>query len=258
MTGRFPNSIPQILILLLSSVILSLPIVFIFEFYRPNVSQDLKNTGIFLFWCLSILFVAWIVNKKYKVDVKPNIGINHLPSIILPILTVIFFKLGFETPITSYLKMPAEIKMMSIEITIGALLLAPICEELIFREIILKGLLTRYSPKVSVFLSALLFSLLHFNQSQIIGAIFFGLFGGWIFYKTNSLGLVILLHFLSNLTSITIRLLLVKNFQNYSDVITDPIVIGVIISSVLMLTVCIGLILKEAQALKLIIAKPMK
>ena len=76
---------------------------------------------------------------------------------------------------------------------------APVFEELLFRGILLNGLLRNYSPAVAIGQSALLFGVFHFNPAQSLSAALMGLLLGWLYYQTRSLGLCIGLHALNNL-----------------------------------------------------------
>ncbi|MDO7885190.1 CPBP family intramembrane glutamic endopeptidase [Hymenobacter cheonanensis] len=80
-------------------------------------------------------------------------------------------------------------------------LLAPVLEEILFRGILLRGLLRNYSPALAIGQSALLFGIIHFNPAQSLFALCFGLTLGWIYYRTQSLVLCIVLHGLNNLLS---------------------------------------------------------
>jgi membrane protease YdiL (CAAX protease family) len=75
---------------------------------------------------------------------------------------------------------------------------APILEELIFRGIVLDGFLKQYSPMKSILISSTLFGLVHLNPWQFITAFFIGIFAGWIYYRTRSLSLAILVHASTN------------------------------------------------------------
>lgn len=77
-------------------------------------------------------------------------------------------------------------------------IIAPVVEEIIFRGIILRGFLRRYSVVKALILSSLLFGFIHLNITQFITAFLVGLLLGWIYYKTNSLLFVILAHALHN------------------------------------------------------------
>lgn len=76
---------------------------------------------------------------------------------------------------------------------------APILEEVLFRGILLQGLLRNYRPAVAIGQSALLFGVIHFNPAQSVNAAFLGLLLGWLYYQTRSLGLCIGFHALHNL-----------------------------------------------------------
>lgn len=81
---------------------------------------------------------------------------------------------------------------------VAIVVLAPIFEELLFRGVILRGFLKNYSVWLSIIMSALLFGIFHFNPLQSIIAAFLGLALGWIFVKTGSLWVCILIHALNN------------------------------------------------------------
>jgi membrane protease YdiL (CAAX protease family) len=65
--------------------------------------------------------------------------------------------------------------------------MAPVVEELLFRGAI-QGHMLRlgYSPRLAIFLSALLFGIIHFNPAQSFFAFFLGLAFGWLYYRTGS------------------------------------------------------------------------
>ncbi|MGI4743575.1 MAG: CPBP family glutamic-type intramembrane protease [Janthinobacterium lividum] len=84
--------------------------------------------------------------------------------------------------------------------------LGPICEELLFRGVLLKGLLRNYQPAVAIGQSALLFGIIHFNPAQSVGAFVIGLVLGWLYYRTHSLILCMGLHMLNNLLAFSTML----------------------------------------------------
>lgn len=55
-----------------------------------------------------------------------------------------------------------------------------------------------YSPKKAIAFSAIIFGILHLNPFQVSVTIILGLFLGWIFLKTKSIGNTIILHFTAN------------------------------------------------------------
>lgn len=75
---------------------------------------------------------------------------------------------------------------------------AAVLEELLFRGVILNGLLQHQRPWVAIGQSALLFGLIHFNPAQSVSAGLFGLLLGWLYYRTRSLGVCMAIHALNN------------------------------------------------------------
>ena len=81
---------------------------------------------------------------------------------------------------------------------VALLMIAPIFEEIICRGIILEQLKKRYNAVIAIFVSSLIFGLIHMNFNQGINAFFIGAIFGMAYVKTNSLIPSILLHFANN------------------------------------------------------------
>jgi membrane protease YdiL (CAAX protease family) len=81
---------------------------------------------------------------------------------------------------------------------------APILEELIFRGIMLDGLLKIYSPVKAIVISSLFFGLIHLNPWQFVGGALVGGFMGWVYYHTRSVLATILIHASFNLTAFSL------------------------------------------------------
>lgn len=78
-------------------------------------------------------------------------------------------------------------------------LLAPICEELVFRGAVLRALLQWTSHHWSaIAISAVLFALVHFNPAQMPHAFLVGLLLGWLYYRTDSIVPGIVYHWVNN------------------------------------------------------------
>lgn len=77
-------------------------------------------------------------------------------------------------------------------------LIAPIAEEIIYRGIILRGLLANYSKHDALFTSAILFSLAHLNPDQLVHTLVLGYFFGWLYIHSYSLWTPIIAHILFN------------------------------------------------------------
>ena len=80
---------------------------------------------------------------------------------------------------------------------------APIFEEWLCRGMILRGLLDRgVKPVWAIIFSAVFFGLIHLNIWQMIPAILIGVVLGYVYWKTRSLKLTMLMHFTNNTMSL--------------------------------------------------------
>jgi len=66
-------------------------------------------------------------------------------------------------------------------------IVAPLTEELLFRGLILRGLLRHYTTRTAIIASAVLFGVFHLNPWQFLGATVLGVLFAWIFVRTGSL-----------------------------------------------------------------------
>lgn len=75
---------------------------------------------------------------------------------------------------------------------------APLIEEFFVRGVIMRGMLHHLSPAKAIIWSAFIFALIHLNLYQAIGAFSFGIFLGWVYYKSGSLLYCIVVHSVNN------------------------------------------------------------
>jgi uncharacterized protein len=75
---------------------------------------------------------------------------------------------------------------------------APVVEELIFRGVIMHGLMRNYSKGTAVFFSGLLFALFHLNPWQFPATFVLGMILGWVMIRTRNIGLCITGHAINN------------------------------------------------------------
>lgn len=82
-------------------------------------------------------------------------------------------------------------------------LVGPVAEEIVFRGAIENHLLKKWkNPKRAILVSALIFGLIHINPAQMVFAFLIGLLLGWLYYRSGSLLLVMLIHVLNNSLSV--------------------------------------------------------
>lgn len=77
-------------------------------------------------------------------------------------------------------------------------IMAPIFEEILYRGILLNGLLKKYNYKKAIIFSALIFGIAHMNLPQGINAFFLGTIIGLAYYYTKSIYVCMLMHFVNN------------------------------------------------------------
>ncbi len=86
---------------------------------------------------------------------------------------------------------------------LSIVLLAPVAEELLFRGAVQRQLMvTWHHPAGAVCASALIFGLVHANPAQMPFAALMGLVLGWVYYRTGSLLLCIVMHLVNNGSSL--------------------------------------------------------
>ena len=202
--------------------------------YYPNVAQSWGIVGIailsmLLFSPVSILLnkvfepisflvyyllamgvplvIAHLIRYKRTGINKYNLTLSSVKIMALVSISIIAIQTGIIFPIVSSLPMPESIKEIFLELGnkngvfsfIAIVIAAPVIEELIFRGIILNGLLRKYSPIKSIIISSILFGIAHLNPWQFISAFLIGIFSGWVYYRTRKLSLSILIHLVNNL-----------------------------------------------------------
>ena len=109
-----------------------------------------------------------------------------------------------------------------------AVIMAPIFEEIVFRGIIQKGLINKgMNPATAIIISSVVFGLVHGNPWQFVGAVLLGCVLGFVYHKTKSLLLPILLHAFNNLCSSI--LIFYGDTESFAEVfhISEWIVLGI-------------------------------
>ena len=108
---------------------------------------------------------------------------------------------------------------------IAVSIFAPFFEEWLCRGMVLRGLLTRtrMKPFWAIALSALFFALIHMNPWQAVPAFLLGCLFGYVYYKTGSLKLTMLMHFTNNTFALICgHIDAIKDMESWRDVIDAP------------------------------------
>lgn len=169
-----------------------------------------KEMSFLIYYLLAMgvpFFVANRLRKKKTGASVYNFDFGTAKIIVLVSITIIAIQMGIVSPVANLIPMPEIMKDLFLELAnqngvfsfMAIVIAAPILEELIFRGIILNGLLKKYSPIKSIIVSSVLFGIVHLNPWQFVSASIIGLFSGWIYYKTQKLTLSIIIHMVNNL-----------------------------------------------------------
>lgn len=113
--------------------------------------------------------------------------------------------------------------------TLSLCILPAVVEEIFFRGMVQKAL-QPFGVFFSIFITALLFALYHFNVTQLLYQFIFGVLFGGVYYLSKSVIPGIILHFLNNFAVLTLTFVGLQN--SVEELLCN---VGVIVSGCLML-----------------------
>jgi membrane protease YdiL (CAAX protease family) len=121
----------------------------------------------------------------------------------------------FEDAMNSIMDAPTWLTLLSVSI------FAPLFEEWLCRGLVLRGLLQKKSPAVAISLSALFFAVLHMNPWQAVPAFILGLLFGYVYYRTGSSKLTMLMHCVNNTFAVIFsKIPQFKDAESFLDVMS--------------------------------------
>lgn len=187
-----------------------------------------------------LLFTFFVISLPFFNDVKSYFKISFLKTDKIFAVYVLMFSLSFTIffSLLQYLIF-RDYSVDKIEDftnygILKVLLVSPILEELIFRGSLLSLLIKTESPKKSIFLSSLGFSLAHYLSGSSLFAVFvLGVFLAYVYLKTESVFLCIIAHALNNFLALVfspflISILKIKETSCY-------LLVTIVMSSIIML-----------------------
>lgn len=172
----------------------------------PNCSEWINTIMILI---CAVGFICFL-KSRYEINLFSNVT---LTGILLAVFcSVLFFLLldkcldpvfekvfpqseqDYQETIQSLVKSPVTSLLQ-------VCIIAPVIEEILMRGFVLGGLEKSYGVMKALFISALLFALLHFNMVQTLSAFVCGIILGLLYLKTNSIPCCIIAHCGYNLLS---------------------------------------------------------
>jgi membrane protease YdiL (CAAX protease family) len=199
-------------------VLLALQIIFgIIAGVIANISQCTVSNDPIVMAILSVLSFGLIIRFAHK---KTNqrwsetlqlfpFSVFILCPLILCLIGLLIVASEADNLLRYFCPAPEWINSFMTDITTSGFssilllgIVAPLSEEILFRGIILKGLVSRYSPTKAILISAILFSLFHLNLYQFFGAFMIGLLLGYLYFRMKSVLPCILAHSITNLLAV--------------------------------------------------------
>lgn len=252
--------IPIVLIILFNDYISSILNIMLHKILLIMISDKILNLGIikflieFICTTLSLSLICFIlinINKysknNYRSLSSPIKFTNGYYNAALLIIGLRIFFEGSLSHLTKLIPIPENISQAFESMSLNPVYLlltvcvfAPFVEEFIYRGLFLNGLLKKYSPKVAITLSALIFAIAHRNIPQGINAFILGLLLATVYYKTHSLYICIFMHFINNFCAQFIYLLSLGH-------------ISIIIQSIIYIIIGLYLMYRGLRGLNIII-----
>ncbi len=145
---------------------------------------------------LSYMYIRWLSVSDFLVSILSGIGLVFVINGLLGFAADILETEWMYIPNTLY----ESYDLVYLLITVGVI--APICEELFFRGMMMGRLAKAFGPGLTVFLTSVLFSASHLNLSQSVFVFPVGLFAGLLVYRTGVVFAGIWLHVTYNVVNI--------------------------------------------------------
>lgn len=193
---------------------------------------------------LFAIFIFWLMLKNKEKDIislckfdkiSLKSGLLMIPITIgFSAFTMIYFALVYKYDLVPGMEVYMEMMQGLMEtipgivsISIAAIIVAPIAEEILFRGLIFNFLREKISLKYSIIIQALLFGIIHLNVFQGFSAFVYGILLAYIYIWTKSIWSVIIIHFLNNLLAVASMLLYDPDMTKYVTGF-DLIILGII------------------------------
>ena len=176
-----------------------------------NSGSISKTFALFLSYTIpfsiTIIFSIWLFMRRGYKNVLPKLSISAInaPFVLYGCILLILSGIVLE-PILSIF--PEE-WLIELNKQIGTggwaiittVAMAPILEEILFRGVIQGSAMSRYGAMRAIIISSAAFALIHIMPQQVIYAFVAGLILGYIYWKTQSILSVIIIHAFNNGTA---------------------------------------------------------
>ena len=239
-------AIKYLIIWILINVIAWMAVIWIGYLISALIGHPLKGTEILEnFWIISIallltdLLVIYVFWKRKYANFKFNYGYTYgetfsTKQLFLWAAVSAIGLLIFDIMASIYLPIPEDLELSNILMKLmtnpigllGACLIGPLAEEVIFRGAIERRLLEKdWNPWFAIVISAALFAFTHLNLAQGVTAFVIGIFMGWVYYRTRSIWVTALIHMVNNTVACIISFMAPESMND--EALTLPLSIGI-------------------------------
>lgn len=202
-------------------------------------------------YILPFPILYWLMNKLERVELeKTNINVKTFILYIGISFTLMWIGNITGLIITALLggaiqndiSNPIHELVNSTSIWLNLILIgiiAPIFEELILRKLIIDRTI-KYGAKVSIIISAVIFSLLHANLNQFFYTLLLGGFFAYVYIKTGRIIYSIILHSFINLMGSVVSVMFANHILNIQNSLT-VMDLGMILAYFLLIIICLAI-----------------
>lgn len=172
------------------------------EYFETGYAPDSNNFGKLGGFRMAVIASIATIATAFVAD-----GIN---SAVMPPVPE-----WFEAIMEQMMNGPIWITLISVSI------FAPLFEEWLCRGLVLRGLLQKMRPASAILVSAAFFALLHMNPWQALPAFILGILFGYVYYRTGSLKMTMLMHCVNNTMAVIFNLIpSLAEAESFADVLS--------------------------------------
>ncbi|MFA7418421.1 MAG: CPBP family intramembrane glutamic endopeptidase [Melioribacteraceae bacterium] len=117
-----------------------------------------------------------------------------------------------------------------------------LCEEILFRGLVQKSFEQKFKPYFSIFITSLFFGLYHFNPYGLVALVALGFYFGFAAYKSDSIFIPMILHFINNFLAVIAFLVLGSDELMSTNIKHDGLILPQIFVFLITLALFIGFI----------------
>ena len=194
--------------------------------YQNKLNHFIDSNTLFIVIITALIFIPllFLIYKKNKYNYEVLGNIKIYKYLILGLSFAVFYNL--------YLSFIIDYKVSGLPIYIQIIssgIVGPIIEELLFRGIVYNRLKKYYSINISMILSTIIFSFMHFSIINIIYTLFFGYLLVFVYESTNNIKYSMIIHMCSNIIVILLGLFINIFFFNITLLIISFMIICVLL-----------------------------